>query len=222
MIKIAPSILSADFTKLTEQIKIVEQAGADLLHLDIMDGHFVPNITFGPLLVEAVNRITELPLDIHLMIENPDNYIAEFKKAGADFITVHYEAVKHLHRTITRIKELGAKAGVSINPATPVSNLQDIVYEADMVLIMSVNPGFGGQKFIPQAIRKVEELVHILHQKKLDVLIEIDGGIDVETAPLVAKAGARILVAGSSIFKANNIGEAVSILRRSAQNSLSV
>ena len=202
---IAPSILSADFTNLSQQIRYVEMGGADWIHCDIMDGHFVPNITFGPLVVKAVRNITKLPIDVHLMIEKPDNFIEDFIKAGADYITVHKEEVVHLNRTIQRIKELGAKAGVVINPATPVSTLDDILEFVDMVLVMSVNPGFGGQKFIPSTLNKIEKLAAIRKERNLNFLIEIDGGVNSENIKLISAAGCDAFVAGSSVFSASNI-----------------
>ena len=202
---IAPSILTADFSNLSQQIRSVELGGADWIHCDIMDGRFVPNITFGPLVVKAVNKITNLPLDVHLMIKDPDNFIEDFVKAGADYITVHQEEVTHLHRTIQKIKSLGAKAGVVLNPATPVSNLTEIIAELDMVLIMSVNPGFGGQKFIPSVLSKIKELVEIRKSSGLDFLIEIDGGVNTSNIKEISDAGCDAFVAGASIFATDNI-----------------
>lgn len=216
MLKIAPSILSADFSSLAEQVKQVEDAGVDYLHLDIMDGHFVPNITFGPSVVAALRDKSGLVFDVHLMIEDPDRYLANFRQAGADLITVHVEACTHLHRTIQDIKELGAKVGVALNPATPLVTVECILHEVDLVLIMSVNPGFGGQKFLPLAVEKVRGLRSILEAEGLDIEIEVDGGINHQTAPLVAKAGANVLVAGSAIFGTSDIGRAVKELRASA------
>lgn len=202
MVKIAPSILSADFSRLAEEIKEVEAAGADWIHVDVMDGHFVSNITIGPLVVEAIRPHTSLPLDVHLMIENPDAYIPQFAKAGADIITVHQEACTHLHRTIYHIKDQGVKAAVSLNPATPVSLIQHVLQDVDMVLLMSVNPGFGGQKFIAETINKIQELRVLLEEKNLvdRVEIQIDGGINGETAQKVVAAGATCLVAGNAVF----------------------
>ena len=213
---IAPSILSADFARLGEEIKAVESAGADWIHADVMDGHFVPNITIGPAVVRAVRRTTELPIDVHLMIENADRYIESFVKAGSDSLTVQLEACVHLHRTVQSIKAFGVKAAVALNPATPVSTLDLILEDLDMVLIMSVNPGFGGQTFIPQALQKIEDLKPMIAAKNPEVLIQVDGGINHETIPSVARAGADVFVAGSAIFGstdyAKTIGEFRSLL----------
>jgi ribulose-phosphate 3-epimerase len=205
---LAPSILSADFTNLSQQIRMVEMGGADWIHCDIMDGHFVPNITFGPLVVEAANRLTDLPIDVHLMIENPDKYLEGFIKAGADFVSVHVEEVNHLNRTVNRIKELGAKAGVVVNPATPISSIKDVAEYIDLFLIMTVNPGFGGQKFISNSIRRIKEAVKLRNEMNGNFLIEIDGGVNVDTAKQAFDAGAEVFVAGSSIFNADNISAA--------------
>jgi ribulose-phosphate 3-epimerase len=199
---IAPSILSADFAKLGQEIKDVEAAGADWIHVDVMDGHFVPNLTIGPIVVEAARRSTKLPLDVHLMIERPDDYLEEFVKAGATYVTVHQEALYHLHRSVARIRELGAKAGVSINPATPVDSLSDVLADVDLVLIMTVNPGFGGQKFIDSGLEKIRKLDQWREERGLKFLIEADGGIAEGTAGAVSKAGCDVFVAGSAIFKA--------------------
>ncbi len=204
MVKVAPSILAADFTKLGEEIKAVEQAGADWIHIDVMDGHFVPNITVGPLIVEAVNRVTDLPLDVHLMIENPDRYIPEFVEAGADILTVHIENCPHLHRTVQHIKSFGVKAGVVVNPATSLSLLEEILGDIDLVLLMSVNPGFGGQKFIPSVLDKIEYLREILEKSGSNVEVEVDGGIKVDNAADVVNAGTDILVVGSGVFSTDN------------------
>lgn len=190
MIKIAPSILSADFSKLGEEIKDVEKGGADYIHVDVMDGHFVPNITIGPLIVEAIRPITSLPLDVHLMIENPDNYIPTFTQAGADIITVHVEACQHLHRTIQLIKSHGIKAGVVLNPHTPVSVIEHVLEDIDMVLLMTVNPGFGGQKFIHSVLPKIKQVADMVKERNLEVEIEVDGGVNAETARLCVEAGA--------------------------------
>ncbi|GEL04184.1 ribulose-phosphate 3-epimerase [Rummeliibacillus stabekisii] len=200
MIKIAPSILAADFSKLAEEVKAVEEAGAKLIHIDVMDGHFVPNITMGPIVVDALRPVTNLPLDVHLMIENPDQYIEEFVKAGADYITVHVEACRHLHRTIQLIRSLGAKPGVVLNPHTPVETIKHVLEDIDLVLLMTVNPGFGGQKFIHSVVPKIETLSGMIKEKNLNVEIEIDGGINAETIKPCAQAGASIFVAGSAIY----------------------
>lgn len=213
MVKIAPSILSANFAKLGEEIKDVEQGGADYIHIDVMDGHFVPNITIGPLIVEAIRPITTLPLDVHLMIENPDAYIEAFAKAGADYITVHVEACRHLHRTIHYIKSFGVKAGVVLNPATPVDAIQHIIADIDMVLLMSVNPGFGGQKFIYEVLPKIKAVKDMIDERNLDVEIEIDGGVNVETAKLCMEAGASVLVAGSAIYNEKDRAKAIATLK---------
>ncbi len=202
---IAPSILSADFTNLSQQIKYAEVGGADFIHCDIMDGHFVPNITFGPLVVKAVKRCTKLPLDVHLMIENADRYIEQFAKAGAGYITVHQENNRHLDRTVALIKSLGVKAGVAINPATPVNTLTEILEYADMILVMTVNPGFGAQKFIPSTLRKVAELKEVREKSGYKYLIEVDGGVNRDTAGAIADAGCDVFVAGNSIFGSDNI-----------------
>ncbi len=205
---LAPSILSADFTNLAQQIRMVEIGGADWIHCDVMDGHFVPNLTFGPSIVKAAHKVTKLPIDVHLMIENPDKYLEDFIKAGASYVSVHVEEVVHLNRTVNRIKELGAKAGVVINPATPVSSIVDVGEYIDLLLIMTVNPGFGGQKFIPNSIRRIKEAVTLRSEVNANFLIEIDGGVNVETAKTALEAGAEVFVAGSSIFKADNISAA--------------
>jgi len=210
---IAPSLLSADFSRLAEEVKAIEAAQADLLHLDVMDGMFVPNITFGPLLISAIRRYTSLPFDVHLMIVEPSRYLEEFAKAGADWISVHAEAEVHLHRTITRIKELGKKAGVSLNPHSPLETVEYLLEELDFVLIMTVNPGFGGQKFIPQVLKKIERLRKMIDSKELKTLIEVDGGINKETARDVISAGADILVAGTAIFKEKDYRLAIESLK---------
>ncbi len=204
MVKIAPSILSANFIKLGEEIKAVEKAGVDLIHIDIMDGHFVPNITIGPFIVESIRETTALPLDVHLMIEEPETYLKDFIKAGADFITVHLEASVHLHRTVQWIKEAGIKAGVSLNPATPIRSLEYILSDLDMALLMSVNPGFGGQTFIPQIIGKIKKLRKLVEERGFSTLIEVDGGINLDNIKTVADAGADILVMGSAFFNSRD------------------
>lgn len=214
MIKISPSILSADFTRLSDEIKSAESAGADMLHVDVMDGHFVPNITIGPFVVEAVRKLTTLPLDVHLMIEQPDRFISEFVKAGADMLTVHIEASVHLHRTVHQIKEQGIKAGVSLNPATPLCGLDDILPDIDLVLLMSVNPGFGGQGFIPNSLPKIRTLKQTLLHRNLVALIEVDGGVKYDNAKELADAGADILVMGSAFFHSGNYGELMSKMRK--------
>ncbi len=213
MTKIAPSILSADFARLGDEIKDVESGGADYIHIDVMDGHFVPNITIGPLIVEAVRPVTKLPLDVHLMIDNPDAYIEAFAKAGADYITVHVEACKHLHRTISLIKSLNVKAGVVLNPATPVSTIQHVFKELDMVLLMSVNPGFGGQSFIPEVLPKIREVKEMAEKLNPELEIEVDGGVNEETARLCVEAGANVLVAGSAIYNQKDRAKAIAAIR---------
>ena len=205
---LAPSILSADLSNLAQQIRLVEMSGADWIHCDIMDGHFVPNITFGPIFVKAARKCTNLPLDVHLMIENPDKYIEDFVKAGATYITVHQEDVVHLNRTVNKIKELGAKAGVAINPATPVDTLKDIAEFVDLVLIMSVNPGFGGQSFIKGSLRKIKETVRLRKEMNADFIIEVDGGLSIKNIKPVLDAGCEAFVAGSSIFGSDNVSAA--------------
>lgn len=209
MKKICPSILSADFSKLKEEILEVERGGADIIHCDIMDGRFVPNISFGPKIVSDVNNITDLPLDVHLMINNPDNFIKEFHKSGADYISVHYENNVHLNRTVTKIKDLGMKAGVVLNPATPVFMIDDIIEYIDYVLIMSVNPGFGGQKFISNSIDKVRELRKKINDKGYSCAIEIDGGIGPDNMKTVSDAGVDMFVCGASIFNSANRAETI-------------
>lgn len=216
MTKIAPSILSANFAKLADEIIDVEKGGADYIHVDVMDGHFVPNITIGPLIVEAIRPVTQLPLDVHLMIENPDPYIPVFSKAGADILSVHVEACPHLHRTIQLIKENGVKPGVVINPHTPVHSIQHVIDEVDLVLLMTVNPGFGGQSFIPSVLPKITEVAELAEKKgKKDFLIEVDGGVNVETANLCVEAGANLLVAGSAIFNQADRKKAIDTIKKS-------
>lgn len=211
--KIAPSILSADFAKLGEEVKEVELGGADYIHIDIMDGHFVPNITMGPLVVEAVRKITTLPLDVHLMIENPDRYIKDFAAAGADIITIHVEADRHIHRTLQEIRKLGVKSGVVLNPATPLSTITHILEDIDLLLLMTVNPGFGGQKFIKSVLPKIKEARSIIESNQLNIEIEVDGGVDVDTIQLCKEAGADVFVAGSAIFGKSNRQSAIAELR---------
>jgi ribulose-phosphate 3-epimerase len=211
---IAPSILSADFARLGEEIKAVEAAGADWIHADVMDGHFVPNITFGPLIVEAVRRVTPLPIDVHLMIENPDNYIADFAKAGASYISVHIESCAHLNRSVQLIRECGARPGVVLNPSTPLQNLDWILNDIDYVLIMSVNPGFGGQKFIANTLDKIRDLRQIIQSRNLHTMIEIDGGVNEKTIPAIADAGVDIFVAGSAIFGSQDYIETIGCFRK--------
>ncbi|MBI1910536.1 MAG: ribulose-phosphate 3-epimerase [Deltaproteobacteria bacterium] len=198
--KISPSILSADFTKLSKELKDIETAGADYVHIDVMDGRFVPNITIGPFIVEAIKRVASIPLDVHLMIEEPERYVDAFADAGSDIITVHAEATKHLHKVVQSIKERGKLAGVSINPATPVNTLEDIMNDVDLILIMSVNPGFSGQGFIPYAIRKIEQVRSMINEVGRPIELEVDGGIKVNNIKEVARAGADVFVSGSGVF----------------------
>jgi ribulose-phosphate 3-epimerase len=201
---VAPSLLAADFARLAEEIQMVNDSQADWLHLDVMDGRFVPNITFGMFIVEAVKRLSAKPLDVHLMIVEPEKYLAGFRQAGAEVLTVHYEACPHLHRTVQQIKELGAKAGVAINPHTPAAALEDILEDLDLICVMSVNPGFGGQKFIYNTLPKVRRLKAMLEERNASALIEIDGGVGLQNAEAILQAGADVLVAGSSVFQATN------------------
>jgi len=216
MAEIAPSILSADFTRLGDELAAVERAGASYIHVDVMDGHFVPNITLGPFIVKAVRRATGLPIDAHLMIERPDDFIAEFAKAGANMISVHPEATYHLNRTLNYIRQAGCQAGVVLNPATPLAYVEEVLDDVDYVLVMSVNPGFGGQQFIPSSLDKLRRLRTLIRGRGLRVRVEIDGGIGPENAAEVVGAGAEILVAGSAVFGAPDPGEAVRQLARAA------
>lgn len=204
MIKVAPSILSADFSCLLDEIKKVEMGGADLLHIDVMDGHFVPNITLGPSMIECIKGKTNLPFDVHLMIENPENYVDNFIDAGADIITVHVETVTHIHRLVNYLKSCNIKPGVALNPSTPLDALEYLLDDISMVLIMSVNPGFGGQKFIPSMLQKIKDIRAIIQKRNPQILIEVDGGINENNAQDVVNAGADILVAGSAIYKSKD------------------
>jgi ribulose-phosphate 3-epimerase len=211
--KIAPSILAADFSRLGDEIRKVESAGADYIHIDVMDGHFVPNITMGPIVVKAAAKVTKLPLDVHLMISDPDSFVEDFSRAGAGIITVHAEAVNHLHRSIQLIRKAGVKPAVSLNPATPLHTIEYVLDDLDMVLIMSVNPGFGGQQFIPEVVPKIERLKEMIQKRGLDVEIEVDGGISPETIGIVSSAGADVFVAGSAIFNSENYAETIKVMR---------
>ena len=221
MIKIAPSILAANFARLEEEIREVEEAGADYLHVDIMDGHFVPNISMGAFVVEAIRPVTKLPLDVHLMIENPDQYIESFVKAGADLLSVHSESTKHIHRTIQYIKSFGIKAGVVINPGTSVEAIRTILCEVDLVLIMTVNPGFGGQSFIKETLSKVKEIKTWKDAHNSKLIIEVDGGVNEETAFLCAEAGADLLVAGSAIYSKQDRHKALKDIRQAGNKAIS-
>lgn len=212
-VRIAPSILSADFAAMGAAVEAAEKGGADLVHLDIMDGHFVPNITMGPAMVKALRRHTALPFDCHLMIEEPDRYIPEFVKAGADLITVHAEACRHLHRTVALLHESGVKAGVALNPHTPLQDADMIAGDADMLLLMTVNPGFGGQTFIPSVLPKFQAAEAMREERGLSFDIEVDGGINVETAPLAAKAGANVLVAGNAVYNERPVADNIRAIR---------
>ena len=211
---IAPSILSADFSKLGDEIKAVEAAGADWIHADVMDGHFVPNITIGPLIVEAVKRVTDLPIDVHLMIENPDDYIPAFAAAGASYIAVQLETCIHLNRTVQLIKDCGAQAGVVLNPSTPLANLEWVLEDVDYVLIMSVNPGFGGQAFIPSSLDKISALRQQIQDRGLSVLIQVDGGVNKKTISQIASAGTDVFVAGSAIFGSKDYQKTIQSFRQ--------
>ena len=217
MLYISPSILSADLLKLKEQVSLVAENGADFIHVDVMDGHFVPNLTFGTNMVKALKKFVKIPLDVHLMIENPNLYIEDYAKAGADIITVHQEACTHLHRTLQAIKASGAKAGVSLNPATPVSTLEHVMDEVDLILIMTVNPGFGGQKFIQQGLEKIRQVKELIDKSGRKIYLEVDGGVTTETAPKVVKAGADTLVAGNAIFGQQDTIKAMNAIRESVK-----
>ena len=216
MIKLAPSILSADFARLLEDVKKVEKAGCEYLHIDVMDGHFVPNITLGPAIVKSLRRDVNMVFDTHLMIENPDDYIKDFVDAGSDLIVVHAEACRHLHRTIQNIKSYNVKVGVALNPATSIESIKHVIEDVDMVLIMTVNPGFGGQSFIESMLEKIKELKQLIDDKNLNVDIQVDGGIKPDNIHKVVEAGANIIVAGSAIFNSENIEETVSLMRKNA------
>ena len=213
MIKIAPSILSADFAHMGQAVQMLEKSGADYIHFDVMDGHFVPNLTFGPPMCKALRPLTKLPLDVHLMVERPGDWVSRFRDAGADIVTFHVEAERHIHRVLQSIHDAGMKAGVVLNPATPLSMCEDVLDECDMVLLMSVNPGFGGQKFIPHVLKKIEKLndMKLVHGLRFD--IEVDGGVNEQTAPVCRNAGATVLVAGNAVFSASDPGEMIRRLR---------
>lgn len=209
MKKIAPSILSADFSRLGEETLLVENSGADLIHIDVMDGHFVPNITIGPAIVSSLRKVTDLPFDVHLMIENPEKFIEAFAAAGSDMITVHVEAADHLHRTVALIKERGIKAGVSLNPATPLSMIEQVIEDVDMLLVMTVNPGFGGQKFIENMLPKIKKARDVINSIAPGVLLEVDGGVTLDNIKTIAEAGTDIFVAGSSVFGSADYRETI-------------
>ncbi len=216
-LRIAPSILSADFARLADEVARVESAGADLLHIDVMDGHFVPNLTVGPPIVGALRKVTGLPLDVHLMMTNPDAFIPEFADAGADYLTVHVEACPHLHRTVQSVKERGVKAGVTLNPATSLSTVEEIITEADLLLVMSVNPGFGGQHFIPSVLDKIARARQLIDRSGSRAALEVDGGVKVDNAARIIQAGADILVSGSAIFSSPDYGKTIQAMREAGR-----
>ncbi|MGA7827843.1 MAG: ribulose-phosphate 3-epimerase [Geobacteraceae bacterium] len=220
MKKIAPSILSADFSRLGEEVRAVEAGGADYIHVDVMDGHFVPNITIGPLVVEAVRKVTNLPLDVHLMISNPELYIPEFAKAGADIIVIHAEATVHLHRAVQLIKSFGKKAGVALNPATSLSVLDYVLNDLDLILLMTVNPGFGGQSFIDACVPKIQSLRGILDRHGLETELEVDGGVKTDNIDRISHAGADVFVAGSAVFGSSDYAATIAELKRGAQEPI--
>jgi len=220
MKKIAPSILSADFSRLGEEIAAIEAGGADYVHIDVMDGHFVPNITIGPLIVQAVRRVTQLPLDVHLMIAEPDRYVADFAKAGADIIVVHAEATNHLHRTVQLIKSLGKKAGVSLNPATPLNVLDYVLEDLDLVLLMTVNPGFGGQSFIDACLSKIQALRGIMDRRGIEAELEVDGGVKTDNIARIAHAGADVFVAGSAVFGSSDYAATIAEMKKKAKEPM--
>ncbi|WP_044642550.1 ribulose-phosphate 3-epimerase [Risungbinella massiliensis] len=217
MIQIAPSLLAANFARLQEEVVEIEQAGADLLHLDVMDGRFVPNISFGPLVIDAIRPHTKLPFDVHLMIEEPEKYIGDFHKAGANSISVHQEACRHLHRTIYQIKELGIRAGVVLNPSTSIETIRPVLTDLDYVLIMTINPGFGGQKLIPSMLQKITSFAHMIQEAGQNIKIQVDGGVNTHTVAEVARSGATNLVAGSAVFGREDRAAAISELRAAAE-----
>lgn len=214
MIKISPSILSADFSKLGEEIKNIDQAGAEMVHIDVMDGHFVPNLTIGAPVIAALRKITTKIFDVHLMVENPQDYVVSFAKAGTDIFTFHIETAPHVHRIIQNIKENNMKVGIALNPGTPLTTINEILDDIDMVLLMTVNPGFGGQKFIPSVLKKIKELKELIRARNLNIDIQVDGGINKVTAPQVVAVGANILVAGSAIYGSDNIAKSIEDLRK--------
>ncbi|HEX9758489.1 MAG TPA: ribulose-phosphate 3-epimerase [Nitrospiria bacterium] len=216
--KIAPSILSANFARLEEEVQQVVQAGADLIHVDVMDGHFVPNLTIGPVVIEAIRKICSLPLDVHLMIEKPERYIKDFAQAGSNYLTVHVETCPHLHRTLQSIKDLGVKAGVTLNPATPLTTLENIIEDVDLILVMSVNPGFGGQSFIQNSLKKLAKARKLIDEGNPKVELEVDGGIKIENIQQIAATGVDIFVAGSAIFGSQNYKDTIEQMRKAAQN----